>query len=452
MADKTKNIPTITKIFKIFTIINADELATALLLTLNGFLIMGAYYLVKPVREGLILAGTGPEFRQYLSAATVVLLIFVVKAFSHIASRFDRNRLIAWVTGFFIVNLVLFYIWYIAGGKELAALGTVFFVWIGIFNVMIIAQFWAFANDLYTQEAGQRVFVLVAFGVTFGAFAGSKTADWLIEPIGPSNLMLVCGAVLMVCIILTWIIHNREKKPRGIEEKQQQIDKNKPLKKGGGFRLVFKKRYLLYIALFVLLLNFINTNGEYILSRVIHQRATEAIQTNTANGLTEEAFISNFYAGFYSYVNFLAWFIQLFLVSRIFKWVGVRGALFFLPLISLGGYIAISTGAALIVVKWAKILENSTDYSLMNTTRHSLFLVTTREEKYKAKAAIDTFFHRAGDVFSAILVFLGTTFFMWKGESFAGFNIFLIVVWIAISVLIWKKHKELSRASSQIQD
>jgi len=410
---------------------------------------MGAYYLVKPVREGLILAGTGPEFRQYLSAATVVLLIFVVKAFSSIASRFPRHRLIAWVTGFFIVNLVLFYFWYLASGENLAALGTVFFVWIGIFNVMIIAQFWAFANDLYSQEAGQRIFVLVAFGVTFGAFAGSKTADWLFESIGPSNLMLICGAILFLCIILTWIIHNREKNPRKTEETQEKTDINAPLKKGGGFHLVFKKRYLLYIAFFVLLLNFINTNGEYILSRVIDQRAAEAIQTGTANGLTEEAFIGNFYAGFYSYVNLLAWFIQLFLVSRIFKWVGVRGALFFLPLISLGGYIAISTGAALIMVKWAKILENSTDYSLMNTTRHSLFLVTSREEKYKAKAAIDTFFHRAGDLMSALLVFLGTTFLTWKSESFAGFNIFLIAVWVIISVLIWKKHKKLSEAKGQ---
>jgi AAA family ATP:ADP antiporter len=450
MVDKAKNVPTITKIFRIFTVIKTEELTTALLLTLNGFLLMAAYYLVKPVREGLILAGTGPEFRAYISAATVVFLIFVVKIFSRIASRFPRHRLIAWVTGFFISNLVLFYIWYMSSGGKIAALGTVFFIWIGIFNVMIIAQFWAFANDLYTQEAGQRIFVLVAFGVTFGAFAGSKAADWLIEPIGPSSLMLVCGAILVISILLTWIIHNREEGPKGISETfsddpARQINKEAPLKKGGGFRLVFKKRYLLYIALFVLLLNFINTNGEYILSRVIDQRAAEAIQMETAGGMTEEAFIGDFYAGFYSYVNFFAWFIQLFLVSRIFKWVGVRGALFFLPLISLGGYIAISTGAALIIVKWAKILENSTDYSLMNTTRHSLFLVTSREEKYKAKAAIDTFFHRAGDVMSALMVFLGTTFFMWKSESFAGFNIFLISVWITISVLIWRKHKKLSQ-------
>ncbi len=380
----------------------------------------------------------------------MILLVFVVKIFSNIASRFPRHLLIAWVTGFFITNLVVFYFWYLSSGGNIAALGTVFFVWIGIFNVMVIAQFWAFANDLYTQEAGQRIFVLVAFGVTFGAFTGSRVADWLIEPIGPSRLMLVCGAVLILCIGLTWIIHSREKNQRGIEKEvpagsQERMNAETPLKKGGGFHLVFKKRYLLYIAFFVLLLNFINTNGEYILARVIDQTAAEAIQSGTAGGMTEEAFIGDFYAGFYSYVNFFAWFIQLFLVSRIFKWVGVRGALFFLPLISLGGYIAISAGAALMIVKWAKILENSTDYSLMNTTRHSLFLVTSREEKYKAKAAIDTFFHRAGDVMSALMVFMGTTFFMWQSESFAGFNILLVAFWIIISIFIWREHKSLSQ-------
>jgi len=150
-------------ILRIFTVIHPNEVPTALLLTLNVFLILAAYYILKPIREALILAGKGAEFKSYLSAAIAILFIFVVKIFSNIASRFPRHKLITWVTLFFISNLVIFYVLSLYG-MALATLGIIFFVWIGIFNLMVVAQFWGFANDLYTEEAGKRLFPLIMFG------------------------------------------------------------------------------------------------------------------------------------------------------------------------------------------------------------------------------------------------------------------------------------------------
>lgn len=437
---------------KIFTVIHPDEVPSALLMMLNAFFILAAYYLIKPVREALILAGKGAEFKSYLSAATVVLLIFVVKTFSSIASRFVRHKLITWVTIFFISNLAVFY------GLSflkinLGTMGIIFFVWIGIFNVMVVAQFWAFANDIYSPEEGKRLFPLVAFGGTFGSFVGAKAAGWLIKPIGLYPMMLVAGGVLVLCILLTLIIHKREVKRIAERTKtfalQGESDlkiQEKPLEKGGGFRLVFQKKYLLYIAFFILLLNFINTNGEYILNKFVIHAAEKAVQTDGVTGLKVEEYIGQFYADFFSTVNLFTWLIQLILVSRIFKWFGVRGALFFLPFIALGGYAFIAAGASLLIVKWAKVMENSTDYSLMNTTRHALFLITQREEKYKAKAAIDTFFHRSGDVFSALLVVLGTAFAFSIG-AFARANVILIIIWLVLGVLIAREHKKLATAA-----
>jgi AAA family ATP:ADP antiporter len=351
------------------------------------------------------------------------------------------------VTLFFISNLVIFYILSVAGVK-LGTMGIIFFVWVGVFNVMVVAQFWGFANDLFSPEAGKRLFPLVAFGATFGAFAGSQIADWLVEPIGVYQMLLVAGAVLGICIVLTWVIHARE--VRLAQERVKELkegessDQEQPLEKGGGFQLLFRKRYLLYIAIVVLLLNFINTNGEYILGEFVTRTAHEAVEAGTAGGLDVKDFIGKFYASFYKYMNLAAMIIQLFIVSRIFKWFGVRIALLFLPFIALGGYFLIALGASLVLVKWVKVAENSTDYSLMNTTRHALFLVTSREEKYKAKAAIDTFFHRAGDVFSALLVFLGTTYLALRTEGFAQFNIVLIALMIFFCFLIMKEHRKLS--------
>jgi len=136
--------------------------------------------------------------------------------------------------------------------------------------------------------------------------------------------------------------------------------------------------------------------------------------------------------------------IQLFLVSRIFKWVGIKGALLVLPIIAFSGYLFISLGASLLLVKWVKILENGTDYSLMNTARHALFLFTSREAKYKAMATIGTFFWRSGDVNSAIIVFIGTTYFAFNVERFALFNVIMVGFWIVFSFLVIKEQKKLS--------
>jgi AAA family ATP:ADP antiporter len=188
----------------------------------------------------------------------------------------------------------------------------------------------------------------------------------------------------------------------------------------------------------------VNTNGEYILAKVVTQGAAEAFRSGTVGGLNMTQWIGKFYADFYSVVNALSMLIQLFLVSRIFKWVGIKGALFFLPIIAFSGYMFISFGAALLLIKWVKIIENSTDYSLMNTTHHALFLIGSREDKYKALAVTGTFFWRFGDVFSALLVFLGTTYFALNVESFAKFNVILVGIWVIFCFLVIREHRKLS--------
>jgi AAA family ATP:ADP antiporter len=445
------------KLLSVFATVYPGEAPTALLLTLNIYFIFLAYYIIKPVREALILAGRGAEMKSYLNAAIAVVLIFVVKAFSYVSSRFPRQKLITWVTLFFVSNLVIFYAISFMD-VSLGTIGIIFFVWIGVFNVLVPAQFWGFANDIYSPEEGKRLFPIVAFGATFGAFSGSLIAGWLVEPLGLYQMMLVSGAILVVCILLAWIIHIRETKKakQKIESKDHAEslgeDAEKPLKKGGGFKLVFKKRYLLYIALFVLLLNFINTNGEFILGKYVEREATKVVELGQSEGLNTEEYIGKFYAGFFKYMNLFGILIQLFLVSRIFKWIGVRGALFVLPFIALGGYAFIAIGASLLVVKWVKVTENGTDYSLMNTTRHALFLITSREEKYKAKAAIDTFFHRSGDVLSALIVFVGTTYLALTTTGFAGFNVILCALWIILGVMIAKEHKKLSGEAPSLEE
>jgi len=436
----------ITRFLRLFTDIRQGEAPKALLLALNVFLILLAYYILKAVREALILTGRDAQTKSYLGAAQAILFIFVVKAFSRLASRVPRHLLISWVTLFFISNLALFYFMDLAG-VPIGTMGIIFFIWVGIFNYLVVAQFWGFANDLYTDEAGKRIFPFIAVGATAGALTGSGIAKWLFRALDNSYLMmLVSAAILCFCIVLTIVIHKREVRKtagRSAEAEAAKKAQEQPLKKGGGFQLVFKRRYLLYLALLIFVYNFVNATGEFMISDTQVRVAQRAIASGAAGGLSMEQYVGRAMADYQMLTNLLALLIQLFLVSRIFRWVGIGGALLFLPILVLGGYGYASFGASLFILRWVKSAENGTDYSLMNTTKAALFLKTSREEKYKAKAAIDTFFVRAGDTLAALLVFLGTTFLALKIEKFASVNVAAILVWIFLCILIIREYKKL---------
>jgi len=457
MPEKTQKAPAIAgpggpnalyRFLRLFADVRPGEAPKALLLALNIFLILLAYYLIKPVREALLLVDVdAPQTKAYLAGVQAVLFIFVVKAFSRLASRVPRQVLITRTTLFIVSNILVFYVLHLTG-MPTKTMGIVFFIWIGIVNYFVIAQFWGFANDLYTEDTGKRIFPLIAFGATLGAVFGSKIAGWLIRPIGVFNLMVVCGALFVVCVLLARHIHQREvgtarEAAAGAGERQAPgpSAQEQPLRPGGGFRLVFGNRFLLYIALMIGVYNFINATGEFIISNVSTTVALKAVESGTAGGLTMVDLQGKFFADYQFLGNILALIIQLFLVSRIFKWVGVGGALLFLPIISLGGYGWISFGASLVLVKWVKALENGTDYSVMNTTKAALFLVTTREEKYKAKAAIDTFFVRGGDALASLAVFVGTTYLALAIEKYAIINVVMVGFWIVLCILIIREYK-----------
>jgi AAA family ATP:ADP antiporter len=176
-----------------FAEVRSGEGLSATLLAANVFLILMAYYVLKPVREALILGEGSAELKSYLSAVQVVLLAFAVPAYGRLVAQLPRMRLINTVTAFFAVCLVIFFLLTAAGVR----IGIPFFLWIGIFNLMIVAQFWSFANDIYDKEEGERLFAIVGFGASLGAVVGARAADRLIEPLGV-NLLLLLGAVLLV--------------------------------------------------------------------------------------------------------------------------------------------------------------------------------------------------------------------------------------------------------------
>jgi AAA family ATP:ADP antiporter len=273
---------------------------------------------------------------------------------------------------------------------------------------------------------------------------GSWVARQLIV-LGEAQMLLCGAAILVLCIVLTNVVHRREAGNRAAARTTPNNEAEKPVARGGGFQLVFSQRYLLLIAIMVLVANIVNSTGEFILSAKVATAAAAAVASGAAGGLKEGQWIGRFFSDYQLWTSILTAVLQLFIVSRILKYAGVRAALFILPVVALAGYTVLAFGAAIGLVRIVKIVENATDYSVQNTTKHALFLPTRREAKYKAKAAIDTFFVRIGDFVSALVVFIGTALAI-TVEQFALVNIGLVVLWILLAIGVIRRHRELTAA------
>lgn len=437
------------RLLSLFTEVKAGEGTTAVLLAFNIFLIFTAYYIIKPVREALILAvPAGAELKSYAAAGQAVLLLLVaIPLYSALAGRVPRRRLINLVMLFFVANLVLFFLAIKVLGQGGWQLGLGFFLWVGVFNLMVPAQFWSFANDVYTPEQGKRLFAIVAFGASLGAILGSALTDALIVPLGQDQLLLVSAGLLSISLLITNFVESHTGTARDQKTASPPADQE-PLARHNAFAMVLGNRYLLLIGVLLLLLNWVNTTGEFILGKTVSanfvaQAAQEGIDPELREAWVGQR-IGAFYGNFFFWVNVAGVVIQLFAVSRILKYLGVRVALMILPVIAMGGYALLAFFPVLSVVRWAKTAENATDYSLNNTVRQALFLPTTREEKYVAKQAIDTFFVRAGDVLSALLVFVGLNALGLSTQGFALVNLGLVAVWLLVAFRIGQHHQRLT--------
>jgi ATP:ADP antiporter, AAA family len=430
-----------TRFLRIFADVREGESRNALLLALNIFLILTAYYVLKPVREALILKEGSAELKSYLSAGQVVLLALIIPLYGRLVSQVSRRRLINIVSAFFALCLLVFY----ALGRLGFHLSIPFFVWIGIFNMMIVAQFWGFANDICSKDEGERLFPIVGFGASIGAVFGARLAGRLIAPFGVYELMLLGGALLILQAIITNLVD------RDVQKKRPQNQTKKetvPVPDPGAntFRLVLSRPYLLAMGLMLMGTNWVNSLGEYILGHAIRAAAKTSVAAGTAGGLSVEQVIGQAYASYFSWTNIIGLVLQLFIVSRLVKYLGVPVCVAILPCISLVSYNVLAFAPVMTVMLAAKISENSTDYSLNNTVRNMLFLPCSREEKYSAKQVIDSFFVRVGDVMSAVMVFVGTTWLGLSARGFAVVNVILVVAWLCLAISVGRKYRSVTAA------
>jgi AAA family ATP:ADP antiporter len=419
----------LARVLRPFSKVRPDEAATVVLMTLTAFILLSGYYLLKTVREPLVLLHGGAEMKLYLRAAQALLMLGVVHVYGKLARRVGRTKLLASVFAFFISNLAIFALL----ARANVEIGLPFFLWVGVFSYTSVAQFWALAADIYTDEQGKRLFPIIGGGSSVGAVVGGLFARALV-PYGPFALMGTAVLMLTGCVLLIqWIEHRS--RANVVVHTDTKVEA--PLADESPWSLLARDKYLWFIAGLVVCLNWVNSSGEYLLDRTVVAAAHDV----AAHGGNATTFIGAFKANYYAWYNGIGLLLQLFAVSRIFALVGVRAALFVMPIFAFGAYATACAMPVLAIMRLVKIGENSLQYSLQDTTRNALFLVATRVEKFVGKTFIDTVAVRVGAIMSTLMVFIGARL-GWSTSTFAAIGVGLSAVWIGFAVLVAREHKK----------
>ena len=428
--------------------VRPGETPMAALLALNAFLLLMAYSCIKPVREALILTHAGgAEYKAYMAGATALILLVAVPLYSRASRGLARNRLVAGTTVFFAAHLLTFYIAGLSMGSTLS-FGLAFYLWIAVFNMMIVTQFWAYASDVYPEEAGRRLFPLLGFGASLGAVAGAALARPLIAQLGTLAMMpLGAGLLIAAAGVAQWV-HAHDVRHAATAGLKAAATSAVGGHTGEAFHAVITNRYLLYIAAFSLLFTLVKTNGDYMMARAVEDAANKAVAAGTLQPSQVQNYIGGVFATFTFWIDIVSLALQGLAVSRVVTYLGFGAGFYALPIVALGDAALMSMWPVLTVVRIGKTAESAVDYSLNNTMRHMLWLPTARRAKYLAKQATDTIFVRAGDIASAAMIFAAGRLGLPPRAVPAG-NLCLIGVWFTLAAAILRERRRLLEPSAR---
>jgi len=400
------------------------------------FLALTAYYIIKPLRSAVLQDKIGVDNKWVALVATTVFVALLAFAYGKIVPRVARSRLVVSTFVVFILCLGAFALALPHGG---VLTGYVFFVWVSTFNLMVISQFWSLAADVWTKEEGLRLFGFIGVAGVAGGIFGTLVVGSFAKRLRTEQMLALSAVVLFVCLLLALYIL-RFGSARGQGQSQAPPAAGMaPSIGGNSMMLVLGSPYLRLIAAMMLILNLVNTNNEWILDKMVSRSAMS------------HAAIKEFYAQFYLFQNVLTFGIQFFLTARIQRRLGAGVALFFEPVIGIVGGALFLVTPLLAVIRWHKIFENASDYSIQSNTKELLYLPVSKLEKYSAKNFNDTFVVRGGDALGAATIFAVTTYLLpalgvLSLKVMLGFDILLGVVWLALAAAIGRMHRGLTAA------
>lgn len=400
------------------------------------FALLCGYYIIRPMRDEMGIAG-GVEQLQWMFSGTFLVMLAAVPLFGWLTRHYAPRRFLPYVYYFFIANLILFFALFRSDLTH-AYVARAFFVWASVFNLFIVSVFWSFMADIFSNNQARRLFGVIAAGGTAGALTGPALTALLVGPLGPTNLLLFSAgflgwAVLCIHRLAAWR-QTAQATPRATEEAR---DADAAVGGGilAGVRLIFQSPYLMGICLLMLFFTSLATFLYFQQAHIVRDHFNDPAQRTALFAAVDFA------------VNALTLLTQIFLTGRIVERWGLAWTLAAVPLVLMAGFLALSLMPTLWVVLTVQVLRRAGNYAVMRPGREMLYVVLSKEEKYKAKNFIDTVVYRGGDAVSA-WVYAGMQALGLSASGIALVAFPLAGVWAGISYRLGRR-QELMAAKAE---
>lgn len=363
--------------------VRTEEVPAVLAGAAMFFLLFTGYFMLRPVRETMGIAG-GVQNLQWLFTATFVATLIALPVFGWIASKAPRRRILPWTYAFFALNLFAFAAAF-AEDPDNVWIARTFYVWLSVFNLLVISLAWSVLADVLAVSQAKRLFAMIAAGASLGGLTGPILGTVLVSPIGHAGLMGLSAILLTASAApAVWLHHWRDRRPLAEEEREPRT---KPL--GGhplaGATAVLGSRYLIGIALFVVLLAVVNTFLYFEQAKLVAETFPDRVRQTQVFGMIDTT------------VQTLTILIQILITGRIAERFGITALLVAVPLVMAAGFLWLAFAPVFAVLVVVMVVRRVGEYALVRPGREMLYTVVHPEEKYKAKNFIDTVVYRGGD-------------------------------------------------------
>jgi ATP:ADP antiporter, AAA family len=435
------------RVIKRLVDVRDEEVAALVWSCVYFFLVLAAYFVIRPIRDQMGLAG-GVRNLAWLFSGTLLGMLLLHPLFTWMVGRFSRRTFVAWIYRFFILNLIGFYLLFqFADAEQSVWVARFFFIWTSVFNLFVVTIFWSFMADVYQPSQGRRLFGFIAVGGTLGALTGSTITGTLVAILGPVTMLLVSATLLELASQASSRLSRHEGRvgeavryESDAEADHKVLAETPPEQRrdaviGGGvldgIKHVLRSPYLLGIAALIALFAIVST---FLWFHLMH------IVDRTYPG--DEVGQTQLFSYMEIAVQSLTLITQLFLTGRILRWLGIGLALAFLPLVSLIGFGILGAAPILLVVVLFQVFRRAGNFAIQRPAREVLYTVLPRTDKWKAKNFNDTFVYRLGDQAGAwshhaLMVWMGV------GLSAVAFAMVPVsILWLGLALWLGRRYRE----------
>jgi AAA family ATP:ADP antiporter len=391
------------------------------------FFLMASYFILRPLRDTM---GTvyGVAHLQELFTGTFVLSFIAAPVFAGFASRIRLATFLPWVYWFIAITMVVFYVLFqrVANDRWVAA---AFYVWLSTFNLITISVFWSLMADIFSTGQARRLFGFIAAGGTLGTIMAPAFVTLFVKAVGTNNLVLISAGGFAMCALLVRLLESEKQKliSTGAETQPTTLSRSLGGNPFDGYALLFRSRYLLMIALFLLLMTWIST--------VIYFQLGDLISKDFAS----RAARTQAYATIDLATNSIAILIQLFGTGRFVQRFGVTAGLLLNPVIMVVAFLAVAFSPVLLVLGGIQVVRRFSEYAIAKPSRDMLFTIVDQQAKYKAKNVIETVVYRFGDLTSA---WLSAAILPFGVAGLAIFGIAISVLWFPVAFVMGRQYEK----------